>query len=126
MSCYLDTMKSSYPESSSWQHLSRTDSVGVCSFADAPQSQPRVFEKAFRQFQMQSCEKGRPAVITGHGLALPCQDWAVDRLAERFGESVACVCFTTDRQTMAGCAVAGFLREPPRIRRSDCIFGFAS
>lgn len=36
--------------------LSRTVSAGVCSFVNAPQFQPRVSGKAFRQFRVQSCE----------------------------------------------------------------------
>lgn len=85
----------------------------------------RLHKSTQRQV-VEAVEASRPVVITGHGPTQPCRDWTVDRLAERFGESVARVRFATDRQTMAGCEMVEFVEKHPRIRRSSCIFAFAS
>lgn len=50
---------------------------------------------------LEAMEESRPIVVTGLEPTPPCRDWTLDRLVEKFGESVVRVRSATQRQTMA-------------------------
>ena len=75
------------------------------------------------QMQMlEVMEESRPVVITGLELTPPCRDWTIDKLAERYGDTVVRVRSATQKQTMR--EFVGELKEFNANPYDDMVEGF--